>query len=198
MKYYAVRQGHKVGIFKTWEECKQSVDGYSGAEYKSFTSLVSAQEYLDNAEFAPTKTTYPPDVAVAYVDGSYNTGTQNFGCGVVILYNGEETTFNQSYDDSELSKMRNVAGEICGAILAMRYCLKYNIKTLHIYYDYQGIEKWCTGAWKTNKPGTARYKDFYDSVKDKINISFHKVKGHSGDKYNDLADKLAKQAAGIE
>ncbi len=198
MKYYAVRQGRKVGILKTWEDCKQSVDGYAGAEYKSFSSLVDAQEYLDNAEFSPIKTTYPPDIAIAYVDGSYNVKTEVFACGVIILYNGEEITFNQAYNDVELSKMRNVAGEICGAILAMRYCIKYNIKTLHIYYDYQGIEKWCTGEWKANKTGTLKYKKYYDSVKDKINITFHKVKGHSNNKYNDIADKLAKDAAGIE
>ena len=31
----------------------------------------------------------------------------------------------------------------------------------------------------------------------KIDIKFVKVKGHSGDKYNDIADKLAKKALGI-
>lgn len=32
----------------------------------------------------------------------------------------------------------------------------------------------------------------------KVCIKFVKVKGHSGDKYNDLADRLAKNALGIE
>ena len=31
----------------------------------------------------------------------------------------------------------------------------------------------------------------------KLDISFVKVRGHSGDKYNDMADELAKKAAGI-
>ncbi len=35
-KVYAVRKGHKVGLFDTWEECKAAVDGFSGAEYKVF------------------------------------------------------------------------------------------------------------------------------------------------------------------
>jgi len=30
-----------------------------------------------------------------------------------------------------------------------------------------------------------------------VDIDFIKVKGHSGDKYNELADKLAKKALGI-
>ena len=30
-----------------------------------------------------------------------------------------------------------------------------------------------------------------------IKIKFKKIKGHSGDKFNDMADKLAKEALGI-
>ena len=32
-KYYAVKKGLKTGIFRTWDECKASVNGYSGAVY---------------------------------------------------------------------------------------------------------------------------------------------------------------------
>ena len=42
------------------------------------------------------------------------------------------------------------------------------------------------------KKGTKEYKKFYDSIKDKLNIKFVKVKAHSGDKYNEEADRLAK------
>ncbi len=45
---------------------------------------------------------------------------------------------------------------------------------------------------KTNKEGTKAYKAYFDSLKDKLIIHFQKVKGHSGDEYNDLADELAK------
>ena len=36
MKFYAVKQGRKTGIFTSWDEAKAQVDGYSGAVYKSF------------------------------------------------------------------------------------------------------------------------------------------------------------------
>ena len=65
-------------------------------------------------------------------------------------------------------------------------------QSLTIVHDYQGIASWCTGEWKTNKEGTKAYKAYFDSLKDKIIIHFQKVKGHSGDEYNDLADELAK------
>ena len=42
------------------------------------------------------------------------------------------------------------------------------------------------------------YKQFYDEIKKSVKVSFNKVKGHSGDKYNDVADRLAKDALGIK
>ena len=94
--------------------------------------------------------------------------------------------------------MRNVAGEIEGAKLAMQFCIDNHIEEIDIYYDYEGVEKWCTGAWKTNKSGTISYKQFYDEIKKSVKVSFNKVKGHSGNKYNDVADRLAKDALGIK
>ena len=41
-KYYAVRTGKKPGIYNTWEECKAVVDGYPGAQYKSFKTREEA------------------------------------------------------------------------------------------------------------------------------------------------------------
>lgn len=48
-KYYAVKKGKKTGIFKTWEECRASVDGCPGAEYKGFGQLAEAEAYLGAA-----------------------------------------------------------------------------------------------------------------------------------------------------
>lgn len=52
VKVYAVRKGRKTGIYKTWEETKRLVNGYSCAEYKSFEGKTKeearelAQQYL--------------------------------------------------------------------------------------------------------------------------------------------------------
>lgn len=199
-KFYAVRNGYHTGIYNTWEECRKEVSGYSGAEYKSFQSLKDAEKYLGiNSQISLFDENIPQkNTAVAYVDGSYNIKTKIFGCGVVIFYDGKDTTFSKSFSDPEMAVMRNVAGEIEGAKLAMQYCLDNNIEEIDIYYDYEGIEKWCSGAWKTNKQGTIAYKQFYNEAIKNVKVNFIKVKGHSGDKYNDMADRLAKDAVGIE
>ena len=33
-KVYAVKKGKQTGLFYSWNECKESVSGYPGAEYK--------------------------------------------------------------------------------------------------------------------------------------------------------------------
>jgi ribonuclease HI len=45
-QYYAVRNGRKPGIYRTWEECKAQVDGYANAQYKGFASLEEAEAYM--------------------------------------------------------------------------------------------------------------------------------------------------------
>lgn len=191
-KYYAVREGKNIGIYESWEECKKQVHGYPGAVFKSFQNKEDALKFIKNEEKHEKSESY------AYVDGSFLLEELEFSFGAIIFHNGEVLEFSEKFSDPELVTMRNVAGEIKGAEFVMRYCVENNIKSIDIYYDYMGIEKWCTGEWKANKPGTISYRDYYNSIKDEVKINFIKVKGHSGDKYNDLADKLAKSALGIK
>lgn len=47
-KYYAVVSGRTTGIFNNWEDCNNSIKGFSGATYKSFSqqALDLAEDYL--------------------------------------------------------------------------------------------------------------------------------------------------------
>lgn len=197
-KVYAVRTGRKPGIYQTWAQCQEQVRGFSGAVFKSFPTMAQAEEYMRLPGSAGPGASGGTDEiqteAVAYVDGSYQAGVKQFSCGVVLFHGGEELHFSELYDDAELAQMRNVAGEIKGSQKAIQYCLDHQIKSVTIFHDYEGIAKWCTGEWQTKKEGTRAYKAFYEQAKDKVDIRFVKVKGHSGDTYNDLADQLAKKA----
>jgi hypothetical protein len=53
-RYYAVRRGRSSGIFRSWEECQQQVDGYSNGEFKSFRSEREAYDYLSAAPHEET------------------------------------------------------------------------------------------------------------------------------------------------
>lgn len=196
-KFYAVKQGRVPGVYQSWEECKAQVDGYSGAAYKSFPTAAEALAFVTGIQQEKTSQQSDSQGLTAYVDGSYHSGSGEFSYGVVILRDEEEICFQEKLSDPDLAAMHNVAGEIKGAEAAMRYALEHGYHEISIYHDYEGIAKWCTGEWKANKSGTQAYKAYYDSICGQLQVHFQKVKGHSGDKYNDMADRLAKEALGI-
>ena len=193
MKYYAVKVGKKTGIFNTWEECKEQVDGFEGALYKSFSKLEDANNYLLDRNDSSCEVTGPR----AYVDGSFKEETNEYSFGVVLLIDGKEYYFKKSFPSDELSSMRNVAGEIKGAGFIILYCLNRGINKLTIYHDYEGISKWYQNEWKANLFGTQKYQEYANEIKHQIDVKFVKVKSHSNDHYNDMADRLAKEALGI-
>ncbi len=201
-KFYAVRNGNKIGIFTDWDECKASVDGYPGAEYKGFGSREKAVRYMHGENPEETQEVIRPTPsegeAIAYVDGSFNAQTNEYAYGAVLFIGDERLEFAGKDNKENAVAMRNVAGELKGAMFVMQYCIKQGIKKLTIHHDYEGIAKWYTGEWKANTVGTRLYKEFCAKAKSVLKIQFVKVKGHSGDAYNDLADALAKSALGIE
>lgn len=195
-KYYVVKIGKVPGIYDSWEECQVNVTGVSGAIFKSFCSLEEAENFLneDNVEKVLNDI---DNENYAFVDGSFNEKTNTYGYGGFIVINGEKIILNGSGNKIAMAAMRNVAGEILGCMAAVEVALVKGLKNLTIYYDYLGIEMWATGKWKSKKLETTAYHDYMQSIKDKINIKFVHVKGHTGVAGNEEADELAKKAVGI-
>ena len=128
-----------------------------------------------------------------YVDGSFINGAT--GYGAVILENGKVVDeLAGAVDASEVNDTRQVAGELVAVKEALNWCRAHSVGEVSIYYDYLGIEKWPTGQWKTNQPLTRAYARFVAECP--IRIHWHKVDSHTGDRWNDRADALAKQGAG--
>ena len=192
-KYYAVKKGRKIGIFSTWEECESMVKGFKGALYKSFSSLEDAQNYLN--EQIPS---FHEQGLIAYVDGSFNQKTGEYGYGCVLI-DGQQVILkiNGKGKHPDYVSMRNVAGEIAGAHQAICYAIEHQYPMICIYYDYEGTEKWANHTWMARRQGTQAYQTFIDESRQKIEIHVMKVLAHSGDLYNEMADLLAKKAVGI-
>ena len=45
-RFYVVWKGRKTGVFSTWEECARQVQGFTGAQYKSFLTRAEAEQAL--------------------------------------------------------------------------------------------------------------------------------------------------------
>ncbi len=218
-KFYGVKEGVNPGVYDNWTDCKANVDGYSGAKYKSFKTEEEAISYVYGTNLSKSKDEesdkkdktkikkerkepkytnreFEEKEIYAFVDGSFNIDTQTYGYGGFLYVDGNSYPLQGCDNDPEMASMRNVAGEICGAMAAVNKAKELGVHSLTIYYDYTGIENWVTGAWKTKKIGTAKYALFMRECN--LDINFEHVKGHSGIEGNETADVMAKQAVGIE
>lgn len=211
-KFYAVLDGHskKPMILETWDQCKKEVTGAKGVRYKSFPTREEALSFIQlHGEDLPEEKkvvkkeepvraaheeAHQEDQVIIYVDGSYELSTKRYAYGLVVVHKGEEVYSECEAQKGEYSSMRNVAGEVLGAMKAMTYAREKGYRNLVLYFDYQGIESWALGTWKRNNDLTRGYHEFYQSMKEDLTVKFRKVKGHSGDRYNDRADELAKEA----
>ena len=200
-KIYAVKKGKKTGIFYNWDECKASIDRYPGAEFKGFFTEEEANAYLSgivqNRELHITDKGEASlqNHIIAYVDGSFDEkiGKYSFGC-IIIKPNGEIVRESGNGDNPESVALRNVTGEMLGAMFAVKWCAINGYSAIQICYDYSGIEMWATGEWRAKNDLTQKYAAFMSENSKKIAISFKKIAAHTGDKYNEEADKLAKKA----
>ncbi|MDK2839495.1 MAG: hypothetical protein PWQ83_1045 [Thermosipho sp. (in: thermotogales)] len=131
------------------------------------------------------------NIIQAFIDGSFKQPNK-IGAGVVII--DKENIYKFYKFTTKYPKHRNVTGEILSALLVFEYAKNEKIKKIEIFYDYNGIKLWATGEWKAKTELTKMYKKLYDYYSKFIEIHFSKVKAHTGNTYNELADKLAKKA----
>lgn len=194
-KYYGLYDETNSYITQTWDEAQELIKTMKAPKYKSFSTLEQAKAFISKTE--QMVESIDPNDAKAYIDGSYDIKTGNYSFGGVLILGNQVYKFSKKYENDEYSSMRNVAGEIKGAGFIIQYAINRGIKKLHIFFDYNGIEKWGTGQWKAKSPIGIEYVAFCQKIKSQIQIVYHKVKSHSNDYYNDMADKLAKDALGI-
>lgn len=128
-----------------------------------------------------------------YVDGSFINGAT--GYGVVILKDGRVVEeLSGAVTDASVAYARQVAGELFAVEEALRWCRRNSVQEATIYYDYYGIEKWATGRWKANQELTQKYRDAVRASC--VEVKWRKVASHTGNRWNDRADHLAKKGAG--
>ncbi|HKP14131.1 MAG TPA: RNase H family protein, partial [Blastocatellia bacterium] len=127
-----------------------------------------------------------------YGDGSYINGAT--GYGAVVLKDGEVMAeLCGPVAAAEVNGTRQVAGELRAVEEGLRWCRQHNVGEVEIFYDYYGVEKWATGAWKANQPLTREYAR---TVRESgVRVRWRKVAAHTGDRWNEHADRLAKQGA---
>lgn len=132
-----------------------------------------------------------------YTDGAFSSKRNQGGASVVIIRNDTKVDqFAKTYKNCTNNQM-----EVIAVILAL-YCIKNPIDkcviisdsmyTLGCSWKYKDLQ------WKRNKNKKLWIefdKAYNRANKYCKNIEFVHVKGHDGDKYNELADTLAVEAS---
>lgn len=139
-------------------------------------------------------------VTMVYTDGSYmHRPSRAGGWAALIVFQGHVTELSGSEGNTTNNRM-----EMMGAIKALQ-----SIATgAHVYvftdsqYLKKGISLWIS-AWKRRNWMTLgnlpiANQDLWkilDAENDRHMVSWHWVRGHDGDAYNERCDKLASEAA---
>lgn len=208
-KVYAIQSGFDFKnnkkieniIVNTWAECLSYVKGVKGAKYKSFESMNDANAYLNegNRMLKKSDENYPKDCLHAYVDGSYNSSDERYSYGVVCVKNNVVEYIESNYDkDTSEKNIRQIAGELKGAIRAVEYGLKHGEKKIVLFHDYEGIAHHATGAWDRKETSSMNYYNKMQQLMNSgIEVVFVKVDSHTGDLFNELVDEKCKECLGI-
>lgn len=195
-KFYAVKCEQNK-IFTTWDECKAYLEEVKNYKYKSFSTLEEANAYLEDRDYYAEilNKDLSEGFAVAFSDGSYEDSVGKYSFGVVTVSpEGTERQFSGRGENPEFLPSRNIAGEVDGVLTAVRWAFLNGYKKIKIYHDYEGLSAWALGRWKGESPIAVYYLKEFAKYKGVVDVVFVKVKGHSNHKYNEIVDKLAKEA----
>ncbi len=142
----------------------------------------------------------PQDKIIIYTDGACSGNPGKGGWGAILMHKENQKKICGGNKETTNNRM-----EIQAVIEALKIIKKPSeiIINTDSKYVMDGITKWIKG-WKKNGWRTADRKAVKNSElwqeldieTSKHKIEWRWVKGHSGDKYNDIADELAR--SGIE
>lgn len=209
-KYYAVARGWTQGIYRSWDECKKNVVGYSGAAYKSFKTKPEAEKYISSHVDVKTnsvvevshvlkkrkrnheETLFHEDTCVhVYTDGACEgNGTSGAVSGIGVYFPFKEY---KNVSKKINGKQTNNTAELSAIKEAIAACKDTDDILVHIDSEY------CIKVL-SNMNKAKQNVDLINDIKSMIErksgmVRFKKVKGHTGEEDgNYWADKLATKA----
>ncbi len=134
-----------------------------------------------------------------YTDGACSGNPGNGGWGAVLLYNGHEKRISGSANDTTNNRM-----ELMAVIEGLR-SIKNKKLAITVYTDSKYVQNgitswihsWKKNGWKGSNKKPVKNVDLWqdlDRTSQGLDIDWQWVKGHAGNKYNEIADQLATEA----
>ena len=183
-KFYAIKSPEESKIVMTWAECEKLTLGVKGVLFKSFATRAEAEAWISGIE-API-----PDGLRVFVDGSFTPDFPKSGWAFVVTENDKEIARGSGITAFD-AESRNIDGEVMASFQAMKW-LDAHDKSGVICHDYEGIARWAKGEWQAKSNIAKRYVAAAQPYLHRV--KFEKVAAHTGVKWNELVDQLAKDA----
>lgn len=173
-KYYVVWVGRQVGIFETWEECKEQTDGFPAAVYKSFSSKNDAElafskessDYIRRRSIVSNKLSKeelqligkPIEDSIA-VDGAWNTIS-----GLVEYQGIYNKTYETLFHVGPLEDGTNNIVEFLAIVHALALCKQWHWD-IPIYSDSKIALGWVKDKKvRTNHPQSEKNTKLFDML----------------------------------
>ena len=173
-KFYVVWNGHKKGVFTSWDNCKKQISNFTGAQYKSFVSKEAAEKafkgnYKDYVGKDTKTIQLTADEIKKYGKPILNSIAVDAACAGnpgKMEYRGVATkTKKQLFIQGPFEQGTNNIGEFLALVHGLGY-LKQKNSELPIYSDSKIAISWVKkGQCRTNLQITAKNKALFDFVK---------------------------------
>jgi ribonuclease HI len=169
VKFYAVWSGREKGVFSSWDDCKKQVDGFDGAQYKSFESKTEAENASKRNYFAvvnqkstasQTVIKQPtPAIAAWAVDAAWNTKTGD------MEYQGVDLqTKTLIFRKGPFFDGTNNIGEFLAIVHALALLKKHN-SDVPVFSDSKTAISWVKAKKANTKlESTSRNSELFELI----------------------------------
>lgn len=131
-----------------------------------------------------------------YTDGACSGNPGKGGWGAVLIYGkiereisgSEEVTTNNKMELTACVEALKLLKEPCEVVLYSDSAYVVNA------FNENWIEGWLKNDWKNSQKKPVANREIWEELLalcDKHKVEFRKVKGHAGDKHNEICDALA-------
>jgi len=168
--FYTVWSGRQIGVFASWDECRQQVEGFPGAKYKGFPTRESAESAFKNG---PDSKSEPKISLENLPEGAPKPNTISIAVDAACSGNPGKMEYRGVFVDTgtELFKSPVFEGGTnnIGEFLAIVHCLAWQQKNrlnYPIYSDSVNGQKWVReGVCKTKLVETQQNKYLFEVIR---------------------------------
>lgn len=139
------------------------------------------------------------DKVIIYTDGACSGNPGHGGYAAIVIEEGKAREVVGAEKSTTNNRMEMMA--VISALESLRQNRSSVVHSDSAYvvnaYNENWVTKWKRNGWKTASGESVKNIDLWqrlDNLKEKYNVQFIKVKGHSDNEYNNRCDKLAVDA----